>query len=370
MIRTRLHRGSLAAFALVLAVTVTADGGANHQQPSDQFGTSGGNINDRTRAFCCSGTLGALVSDGQALYILSNNHVLARSSQAAVGEDVSQPGMIDNGCQPGTIVADVSKYPALGSSNVDAALAQLRDNAMDEKGTIMDVGVPSATTVAPSAGLPVKKSGRTTGLTTGSIGSVNTTVRVQYQQNCGSGKKFTITYTNQFVINSSSFSAGGDSGSLIVTNTTSANPVGLLFAGSSSTTIANPINEVLARVSDALGSPVSFSLSGGGGSSPGGGRGGPQRAPSTLAPGELARGNRAKDNHSGRLMNDPAVLGVGVGEDPAAPGRAAVVIYAQRGLARAAIARQLDGVRTHVIETDAIVAYGWNAAMGGAESCK
>lgn len=364
MISTRVHRGFLAALAAVLAVTVSADSGPNHQQPTDQFGTSGGNINDITRRFCCSGTLGGLISDGTNLYILSNNHVLARNNQAGGGEDVSQPGLIDNNCRPGTIVADVAAYPELGSSNVDAAIATLRNSAMDERGTIMDIGVPSATTVAPAVGMGVQKSGRTTGRTAGTIGAVNTNVRVQYQRNCGSGKKFTVTYTNQIVINSSTFSAGGDSGSLILTNNSSRNPVGLLFAGSSSTTIANPINEVLARVGAELGTAVSFNLSGAGAAS-GGGRGRPEPVSSTLSASEIARGNRAKENHAGRLMNDAAILGVGVGEDPATPGQAVVVIYAQRGLARAAIARELDGVRTHVVETDPIVAYGWNSAMGG-----
>jgi hypothetical protein len=69
-------------------------------------------------------------------------------------------------------------------------------------------------------------------------------------------------------------------------------------------------------------------------------------------------------------MADPAIFGVGVGEDPEQPGRAAVVIYAQPGRVRAAIARELDGVRTHVIETDPIVAYGWNAALGGGADCR
>lgn len=377
MERHRIHRGSLAAFIAVLAVTLTADSGALHRQTSNLFGTSGGNINDRTRAFCCSGTLGALVSSGGALYILSNNHVLARSNQAADGEQISQPGLIDNSCQQGTIVANLTAYPALGPSNVDAAIAQLIGSSMATNGEIMDIGVPSATTREPAAGLAVQKSGRTTGHTAGEIGSVNTNVRVQYQQNCGSGKKFTVTYTGQIVINSSSFSAGGDSGSLIVTNDTSLNPVGLLFAGSSSTTIANPIDEVLARLSTELGSAVSFGSSGTGGTSggtggSGGGRGGGgQRGlgPS-LSASEVARGTAAKDAHAARLMADPAILGVGVGEDPAAPGQAVVVIYANRGQARAAIARDLNGVRTHIIETDPIVAYGWNSARFPVPSCK
>ena len=43
------------------------------------------------------------------------------------------------------------------------------------------------------------------------------------------------------------FSAGGDSGSLIVTNGTQ-QPTGLLFAGSTTHTIANPIQAVLAAL--------------------------------------------------------------------------------------------------------------------------
>ena len=67
-------------------------------------------------------------------------------------------------------------------------------------------------------------------------------------------------------------------------------------------------------------------------------------------------------------MSDPSVLGVGVGEDPAAPGQAAVVVYLLRGSSRAAIARDLDGVATVIVETDPIVASGWNERLGG--GCK
>src|SRR6185369_13047322 len=76
-----------------------ADGGANHQVRNMHFGVSGGTVNDASRAFCCSGTLGSLVTDGTTQYILSNNHVLARADQAVAGEDVSQPGLIDNSCR-------------------------------------------------------------------------------------------------------------------------------------------------------------------------------------------------------------------------------------------------------------------------------
>jgi hypothetical protein len=99
----------------------------------------------------------------------------------------------------------------------------------------------------------VQKSGRTTGHTTGTVGSINTSVNVQYQIKCGQGRTYILSYTNQVVINSSTFSSGGDSGSLIVTNDTCHQPVALLFAGGSSSTIGNPIGEVMTKLGSALG---------------------------------------------------------------------------------------------------------------------
>jgi hypothetical protein len=350
---------SAIALALALAgAALVADDGANHRVSSEAYGVSGGNVNDRSRAFCCSGTLGSLVKDSSgALHILSNNHVLARTNQASLGEDVSQPGMIDNGCGIADVVADLSAFPPIGSSNVDAAIAALRPGAMRSDGYIMDIGVPSSATVVPTVGLAVAKSGRTTGFTTATIGAINTNVNVQYQQGCGNGRKFVVSYANQIVVNSSTFSAGGDSGSLIVTDNPDHNPVGLLFAGSSTTTIANPIGDVLTQVGTALTKTVSFDLTGAAAQA--------FVADSTLSTEEISRATRAKDAHAARLMSDPAVVAVGVGEDAENPGRAAVVIYLQRGLARAAIARELDGVATRIIETDPIVAFGWNEPTGG-----
>src|SRR4030095_2525114 len=119
---------------------------------------------------------------------------------------------------------------------------------MDSTGFIEGEGKISSSVTSPSVGLLVQKSGRTTGHTTGTIGSINTSVSVQYQLQCGKGRKYTLSYTNQVIINSSSFSAGGASGSLIVTNASCGHPVALLFAGSSSSTIGNPIGEVLTKL--------------------------------------------------------------------------------------------------------------------------
>src|SRR5437667_12294043 len=98
----------------------------------------------------------------------------------------------------------------------------------------------------------VAKSGRTTGLTCGAVQSVNTSVKVQYQKGCNQGLKFTISYTNQVVVASSSFSAGGDSGSLIVSKS-AADPTALLFAGSTTTTVGNPTGQAITHGSASLG---------------------------------------------------------------------------------------------------------------------
>src|SRR5262245_59120254 len=131
---------SLLVVALLLCVAhpVFSDGGANHRTQNNNYGTSGGNIKDITTQFCCSGTFGSLVKDGGgAQYILSNNHVLARTGQAAGGEDVSQPGLIDNSCQVPRIVGDFFGAAPLGS-NVDAAVAKLRSGTMNTSGAIED----------------------------------------------------------------------------------------------------------------------------------------------------------------------------------------------------------------------------------------
>jgi len=365
MSRFRGRPTSSVVLVLALAGTaLVADDGADHRVSSELYGVSGGNVNDRSKAFCCSGTLGALVADDAGTrYILSNNHVLARSGAGATGDDISQPGMIDTNCQVAERVADLAYAAPLGTSNVDAALAELRPGAMAADGEILDVGVPGSP-VNATVGMSVQKSGRTTGHTTAAVSAINVSVQVQYQQGCGSGKKFRVTYTNQVAISSSTFSAGGDSGSLILTN--AGNPVALLFAGSSTTTIANPIGEVLVRLGEAAaGKTFGFDLSGGGS---GGSNRGQGRIESALSAEEIERGSRAKAAHERRLMDDPAVLGVGVGEDEFAPGRAAVVVLVRRGAAANGLTRQLDGVAVRVIETDEIVAYGWNEALGG--SCK
>src|SRR5687768_14612995 len=121
MVRLRYGLVALALLAFLISGTLLApsfaDGGANHRRRNQHFGVSGGNVLDASRSFCCSGTLGALLTDGSNQYILSNNHVLGRSDQAVAGEDVSQPGLIDSNCNIATVVAEDRKSTRLNSSH-------------------------------------------------------------------------------------------------------------------------------------------------------------------------------------------------------------------------------------------------------------
>ena len=195
--------------------------------------------------------------------------------------------------------------------------------------------------------------------TTGTIGAVNASISVQYQRNCGSGRKFTVAYTNQVVINSSTFSAGGDSGSLIVTNDASHNPVALLYAGSSSTTIGNPIGEVLDKLEAALPGNGELSF--------GGRRGGGPRGRSLVMP--ERQGNWPSDEaiqfatlamrqREQELLARPSVIGVGVGPADPNSAEAAVVIYVnQTQRVRPRLPRSINGVSVKIVYTDPIIAY-------------
>ena len=345
-----------------------ADNGPNHRVRNLNFGVSGGNVNDISRRFCCSGTLGALLNAGSNQYILSNNHVVGRSGQAVAGEDISQPGLIDNNCNVSTVVADFTVSAPLGPSNVDASIALLRPGLMNSNGSIEDIGVPSSTVLAPSVGLNVAKSGRTTGFTTGQVTSINTSVTIQYSASCGGGgKKTNVNFTNQIVISPGTFSAGGDSGSLIVTNNASHNPVGLLFAGSSSVTIANPIGEVLTRLSSALGQTLSFGGGGGGGSAtPQGDQGTPARRPFTPGVEHLMRtlpqqaSDRALavlEQHRESLMVTPGIIGAGIGESGRVDGEAAIIVFVNKNAGqRPFVPESIDGIPVTVVLTDEFVA--------------
>jgi hypothetical protein len=214
----------------------------------------------RGQLYCTVGTLGARVTDGTNVYALSNAHVYALQGSETSGtvqvglngDRVLQPGRVDMTAQAcgsqheidTAVIGRLWDYEPIvfsrkANNTVDAAIALV---SVDQVGTATPAGgygAPSWTTLPATLGLSVQKYGRTTGLTAGTVTGVNATVMIRYD-------KGQTRFVKQVIIQGSggSFSAGGDSGSLIVTENGNF-PVALLFAGSSSSTIGNPIDLVL-----------------------------------------------------------------------------------------------------------------------------
>jgi len=196
-----------------------------------------------------AGTIGCRVKDASGkVYALSNNHVYADEGGAKIGDNVLQPGPYDGGINPGDAIGTLFSFVPIQCycstcpvNNIDAAIA-LSSTGNLGRSTLSDgYGTPRSTILStPTVNKRVKKYGRTTGLTKGKIYAINATVDVQYDT-C------VARFIKQIVITPGTFSAGGDSGSLIVVNGGSDDrkPVGLLFAGSFFYTIANPIGDVL-----------------------------------------------------------------------------------------------------------------------------
>jgi hypothetical protein len=235
-------------------------GGVSHtarQTPPIQLGTSGGWTYDLANGYCCGGTLGSLVRIGSTQYILSNYHVLeadivsgGNNRIAQTGDPVIQPGLIDVNCSNSNAqnVATLQKRGSLPGNNVDCAIAQVASGMVRTDGAILEIGTISSSTVAAAINQAVKKSGRTTGLSRSHVSGLNATISVAYDNECAGGAAFTKTFTGQIVIanRGSKFLNSGDSGSLMVEDIgTNPRAVGLLFAGSSTTAIANPIGQVL-----------------------------------------------------------------------------------------------------------------------------
>jgi hypothetical protein len=207
-----------------------------------------------------AGTLGSVVYDFQPgatidppapglgmpprYYVLSNNHVLADSNAAPIGSAIVQPGPFDGGVDPRDRIATLSRFipiqfapqaPLDRHNNVvDAALGQ--EEFADATREIYFNGAPRAwrRKANVAVGDKVRKTGRTTNVTFGRIVSVDATVDVSY------GAAGVARYHDQII--TTAMSAGGDSGSLVTSFDNVA--IGLLFAGSSLSTIVNHIETV------------------------------------------------------------------------------------------------------------------------------
>lgn len=248
------------------------------QPPTDRYRPAPGGVSIGHFEIT-AGTLGCLVQKDGQTYILSNNHVLANSNDAAIGDPILQPGPYDGGTNPADKIAELSEFVPIhftdaqsqcpiangiadlcnglaflsgSSSRLQAISTQAEKNLVDAaiarplkpsdiKNEILNVG-----TIAGSAegelGMAIKKSGRTTGFTAGEIQQVDVTVSVQY----GGGK--VAQFSDQLL--AGAMSQGGDSGSAVLNEENRL--IGLLFAGSDQTTIINRIQNVFTTLGVSL----------------------------------------------------------------------------------------------------------------------
>lgn len=357
-------------------VTVSPDN-ANAQSGAVQLGTSGSNAHDfnntaNNTITCCGGTLGSLVTRAGVQYILSNNHILARSDGATVGDAIVQPGLIDTAtcsASDATTVANLSQFFNLETSpvpNIDAAIAQIVSGKVDTTGKILYLGatvdannvpVPAAPQsgagIAGTVNLAVAKSGRSTGLTCSTVDAIDTATSVVYTVNCdGTGSNFTIDYDNQIDVAGGDFSGEGDSGSLIVSQS-GATPVALLYAGSDSDTVGNPLSDVLNFFKSGANN-VTFV----GGSAhqvigctlPNAPTSAKTVVPASLTAEVMQKATATRDLHAPELMKYPEVQSVGVGPSYDNPQEPAIVFFVTQGEPHTNLPAQVDGVRTRIVE--------------------
>jgi len=194
-----------------------------------------------------AGTIGCRVIKNGNIYALSNNHVYADENKASIGDKVMQPGAHDGGSLPDDFISELADFETIDFSisaynTIDAAIALSSIDLLGRATLSNGYGTPKADPIAAKLKMKVKKYGRTTGQTKAKIFAINTIVYVSYDSGIA-------RFVDQIAIRGNGFSAGGDSGSLIVVNggKNDRRPVALLFADGGSFTFANPISNVLSR---------------------------------------------------------------------------------------------------------------------------
>jgi hypothetical protein len=352
-----------------------------------QLGSSGGNANAfcTNSGTCTGGTLGSLVSGGGKTYILSNNHVLGLSDGATVGQEVTQPGIIETNCQTaGTInvatVADIVSLETqpIPATPVDVTTALVANGQVDPNDNILELGVVSngvpqpappvqGSGMAATVGELLAKSGRTTGLTCAKVDTVNTTMQVvQYTKGCTT-TNFNVTYNDEVVVNNMSngqnFIANGDSGSLAVDEAT-AEPVALMFAGDQTSALGNPVADVLAALKTTNGG-TTFTFVG---------TATPHTVPGCSLPGlssvtvtpqsanatgsALQNANAALTRNAAQILNTQGVTAYSPGMSLDSPKEPAILVFAAPGTSHSSIPPEIDGIRTRIIETGNPAAQG------------
>jgi len=351
-----------------LQVTAGKKKHRKRQQRPIKLGTSGSNVQDISGGFCCGGTLGALVEKFGDQYILSNNHVLARSNSGKVGEVIIQPGYGDQSCPASDEAFDTvahlsaKKRIRFGfdkNNRVDAAIAEVVPGAVRANGEILKIGIPGTTPIKAVVGMEVKKSGRTTGLTRGFVVAVHATGIVpEFPLDCAGEETKTARFVDQIFIasaNDKAFQGPGDSGSMVYQDVDECPaPVGLLFAGTDEIGVASPAAIVLKKVKrlKPRGDASFVGCE-------------PSELEVTTARAPLLREQRVREavgvmrHWQDDLLRTPGVQGVGIGMALVGPAEPAIYVFAtdNRKEVRQRLPEHLGEFRIEIIETDRFEAY-------------
>lgn len=324
-----------------------------------QMGVSIGNT--PSLPFIYTGTAGMLVhpfGNPSLKLILSNNHVLG-----AVGPDLCpntadgypppmtwslQPGTLDLGFDPGNdptyIAGVVFRYIpldfSLGANNtVDAAVAITNTGLASS--TILGLGQPNPALGTAVAGMPITKSGRTTGVTTSSVISVNSTVNVNYGS-CGVAR-----FVNQ-VITGGDLGDSGDSGSIVLEQGTNT-PVGLYFAGSATTGVMNPILNVYLALSVFVDSSTPGQITS---------EAQLRQAASLQADPRLEALKAVQARHEAGIIAVRGVRGIGIGMDKAGQ-EPAFIVYVEKlnDRLRSRLPASIEGTKLRLVESGDIIAH-------------
>jgi len=190
-----------------------------------------------------------------------NNHCFALENSSSIGDPILQPSPSDGGKIETDIVGKLSSFVPIKfeefqcpyrnfffslfklffrrqelANKVDIAFAEIV-NGVGFDLSIIDMGTAYGTAL-PKVGDLVQKSGRTSCRTTdGKIIDLEWHGNVQYSRGVA-------VFEDCILIEKSGFSAGGDSGSPIITQETEPKYVGALFAGSETHTIACKVNNI------------------------------------------------------------------------------------------------------------------------------
>lgn len=192
-----------------------------------------------------AGTLGAVIGPARSPRILSNSHVLADSGRATIGDPILFPGRDDSGQEPADVIGTLTQVVPFVTggqfvNRMDAAVATIVPGRRSElRSRIPTLGIVPSGTTDPVRGMQIVKVGRTTALTTGTVRDVNFRFVLDY------GHGVVVGFLDQVFC--SRYSAGGDSGSLVIEQATS-KAVGLHFAGANGGSVFSPIRPILKEV--------------------------------------------------------------------------------------------------------------------------